>query len=413
MESALKSLYKSHSKPSDFIPEELFKGIVDTLNSAVSGDFIEQYPQLCEMIKDNNEVFAAFKVHDQCTRMAQLLTDDSGNIKSFAQWRKEAEPIANHHNKVWLRTEYDTAVKRAKQAQQWKQFEQERDVLPNLRWVPSTAATPGADHMIFWDTVLPIDDPFWSSHKPGDRWGCQCSIEATDDPETNAPRGSVNDEPAPGLDNNPAQDGKLFSDSHPYFPDSCNTCPFNTGGVTYSPKNKVIDCASCPFFIKCIIHSGCTTDKEYGERLLISNNAHKVEIEENIRAAKALLDSFPEMIIKINPHTLRRGHSNPEYLINGLVADRKGVMDADGITDGFRRAIEQGCSVVVIDLDLHLRDRVLRTNQVAKHISWRFRDFESGTIAECYVIHKGKAVVINKSNYSREKVLQELEKIKP
>lgn len=257
MESALKSLYKSHSKPSDFIPEELFKGILDTLNSAVSGDFAEQYPQLCEMIKDNNEVFAAFKVHDQCTRMVDLLTDESGNIKSFAQWRKEAEPIANHHNKVWLRTEYDTAVKRAKQAQQWKQFEDERDVLPNLRWVPSTAATPGADHMIFWDTVLPIDHPFWSSHKPGDRWGCQCSIEATDDPETDAPRGSINDEPAPGLDNNPAQDGKLFSDSHPYFPDSCNTCPFNTGGgVMSTPKNKARDCASCPY-----IHQIIATDK--------------------------------------------------------------------------------------------------------------------------------------------------------
>lgn len=285
MASAFQSLYKRHTRPSDLVPVELFNGIVKTLNSALSDDFTAEYPDLCEMIRENNEVFAAFKVHDQCKRMAKLLLDEEGNLKSFEQWSKEAEPISNHHNKVWLRTEYDTAIKRAEQARQWKQFESERDVLPNLRWVPSTAATPGADHMIFWDTVRPVDDPFWSQHKPGDRWGCQCSLEATDDPETGIPAGSEMDEPAPGLDNNPAKDGKLFSDSHPYFPSSCSTCPFNSVGVQTTPTNKARDCASCKLLHKCVAEA-------------MQNNVGDIkQLAEMLKADKSYTD------VEYNPET--------------------------------------------------------------------------------------------------------------
>ncbi len=290
MESALESLYKRHARPSDLVPVDLFNGIVKTLNSAISDGFTEEYPDLCEMIRGNNEVFAAFKVHDQCERMAKLLLDEDGNLKSFEQWSKEAEPISNHHNKVWLRTEYDTAIKRAEQARQWRRFESERDVLPNLRWVPSTAATPGADHVVFWHTVRPVDDPFWNQHKPGDRWGCQCSLEATDDPETDIPAGGEFDEPAPGLDNNPAKDGKLFSDSHPYFPKDCSTCPFSSGKIPAAPTNKARDCASCALLHKCIaeaMQNGQDEIRELAERLKENPSYKDVEYNPETGGLKA------------------------------------------------------------------------------------------------------------------------------
>ena len=53
----------------------------------------------------------------------------------------------------------------------------------------------------------------------GDRWNCKCSLAATNEPPTGAPRGSnePKDQPSPGLDNNPGVDGKLFRDTHPYI----------------------------------------------------------------------------------------------------------------------------------------------------------------------------------------------------
>ena len=51
----------------------------------------------------------------------------------------------------------------------WKLFERDADVLPNLRWMQTTSANPREAHAVFWRNklTLPIDDPFWSKHRPG------------------------------------------------------------------------------------------------------------------------------------------------------------------------------------------------------------------------------------------------------
>lgn len=210
------------------IEENLFDAFWATYNLATDQGIAQSsYPDPAsdfrEALRYNNAVFAAFKVHRMQNDMAALLLDENGDLKPFEQWMKDVQPIASHQCERWLRTEYDTAVIRAHQAADWQQFQREKDVLPNLRWMPSTSLHPGADHKIFWDTVRPVDDPFWDQHRPGDRWNCKCTLSSTDDPETPVP--TIPNEPAPptgtsphaGLDNNPGKDGKIFSDSHPYI----------------------------------------------------------------------------------------------------------------------------------------------------------------------------------------------------
>ena len=200
----------------------LFNEICDRINEAArkgldESGTVDPDDDFRTAILRNNEVFAAFKVHRMQNDMARLLLDSNGNLKPFEQWRKEVMPIASHQVGQWLRTEYNTAVLRAHQAADWQQFEREKDVLPNLRWMPSTSVNPGKDHMIFWGTVRPIDDPFWNEHRPGDRWNCKCDLSSTDDPVTEIPDFTKKDNPHPGLDNNPGKDGKLFSDTQPYI----------------------------------------------------------------------------------------------------------------------------------------------------------------------------------------------------
>lgn len=200
----------------------LFNEICDRINEAARKGFdesgaVDPDDDFRAAILRNNEVFVAFKVHRMQNDMARLLLDSNGNLKPFEQWRKEVMPIASHQVGQWLRTEYNTAVLRAHQAADWQQFEREKDVLPNLRWMPSTSVNPGKDHMVFWGTVRPIDDPFWNEHRPGDRWNCKCDLSSTDDPVTEIPDFTKKDNPHPGLDNNPGKDGKLFSDTHPYI----------------------------------------------------------------------------------------------------------------------------------------------------------------------------------------------------
>lgn len=71
--------------------------------------------------------------------MAAKLVDSNGALKPFDRWLNDVLPIASHQCGSWLRTEYDTAVIRAQQAAEWKRFERDKDVLPNLKWVPSTS----------------------------------------------------------------------------------------------------------------------------------------------------------------------------------------------------------------------------------------------------------------------------------
>ncbi len=219
---ALRNIYGKNFHPMTDIEINLFNEICDRINEAArkgldESGTVDPDDDFRTAILRNNEVFAAFKVHRMQNDMARLLLDSNGNLKPFEQWRKEVMPIASHQVGQWLRTEYNTAVLRAHQAADWQQFEREKDVLPNLRWMPSTSVNPGKDHMIFWGTVRPIDDPFWNEHRPGDRWNCKCDLSSTDDPVTEIPDFTRKDNPHPGLDNNPGKDGKLFSDTHPYI----------------------------------------------------------------------------------------------------------------------------------------------------------------------------------------------------
>ena len=129
--------------------------------------------------------------------MAARLLDSNGNLKPFEQWKAEVLPIASHQCGPWLETEYNTAVLRARQTAQWQQFLDEKDVLPNLKWLPSTSPNPGADHRLYWNTILPIGHPFWDQHCPGDRWNCKCSLTSTDEPPTPVP--SEEEPPFPAI----------------------------------------------------------------------------------------------------------------------------------------------------------------------------------------------------------------------
>ncbi|MCS2621089.1 hypothetical protein NXW11_24720 [Bacteroides thetaiotaomicron] len=80
-----------------------------------------------------------------------------------------------------------------------------KDVLPNLKWMPSTSVTPGADHQIFWGTIRPIDDPFWNEHRPGDRWNCKCTLSSTDEAPTAVPDENGQNKAHDGLENNPGK----------------------------------------------------------------------------------------------------------------------------------------------------------------------------------------------------------------
>lgn len=300
---ALRNIYGKNFHPMTDIEINLFNEICDRINEAARKGFdesevVDPDDDFRTAILRNNEVFVAFKVHRMQNDMAKLLLDSNGNLKPFEQWRKEVMPIASHQVGQWLRTEYNTAVLRAHQAADWQQFEREKDILPNLRWMPSTSVNPGKDHMVFWGTVRPIDDPFWNEHRPGDRWNCKCDLSSTDDPVTEIPDFTKKDNPHPGLDNNPGKDGKLFSDSHPYIENA------------YKGAKKAVDKMTARID-KMIAEMPDNLTKE--EKIAIARN--------NLEIEKAL------KIIKKKPMSVEKAdkqNANPNH-VDEFILDSKGA----------------------------------------------------------------------------------------
>lgn len=225
LSQALRAIYDGMNVE-DEIQRDAFEEMLRIFNEAAVAGIIAskktppRMETFLDQLKYNNEVFSAFKVHRMQNDMAARLVDENGQLKPFEKWKRDVEDIADHYCNRWLQTEYDTAVLRAHQATDWLQFEAEKDVYPNLRWMPTTSVEPDPYHKQYWQAklTLPINHPFWKSHRPGDRWNCKCSLRQTDEPATTEAIADFKPVPSQaGLDNNPAQDGKLFSDSHPYY----------------------------------------------------------------------------------------------------------------------------------------------------------------------------------------------------
>lgn len=225
--------------------------------------------------------------------IAALMVSDDGKLKPFSQFAKDVKPYVSHQNRVWLETEYNTAVHRAQLASEWQQFVRDADILPNLRWVPTTSPNIGEDHRVFWNVIRPVDDSFWSVHRPGDRWNCKCSLEQTDKDITPVPNGSIEkgSTPSRGLDNNPGKDGKLFNENHPYFPNNCSSCPFkstNLSALFHSLAAKK-DCYNCKHINGAIKESDhrLSHNRNLYNTLLVDDNYKNVKYDKKTGGVRA------------------------------------------------------------------------------------------------------------------------------
>ena len=231
---ALLNIYRENVDIDHDIEENLFRETKRIFDEAIAEGYADasekHVPLPDEAFRDaflhSADVFSAFRVHKMQRDIAAQMIDENGQLKPFSKFVKDVSPYIEHRNRAWLQTEYNTAIIRAQNAAEWQQFQEEKDVYPNLEWIQSTSPNPGADHMPFWGTVLPVDDPFWDEHKPGDRWNCKCELRQTDKQSTPVPVSDGKSDPAPGLESNPAKAQEVFSDNHPYYPDGCLTCPF-------------------------------------------------------------------------------------------------------------------------------------------------------------------------------------------
>lgn len=183
--------------------------------------------------------------------------------------------------------------------------------------------------MKFWSSrlTLPVDDPFWDHHYPGERWGCKCTCEQTDEPVNDlGVHDDIPDTASKGLHGNPGQTGQLFSEDHPYYPKNCGSCPFNKGVRNRMSLflNKKKDCESCQAVGSAIKKENTIYD--IGEslvRLYDLDNNHLLDevkaitsskifkqVEKNIFSAIGSEDNDYERLLAVARKASHRGYTS-------------------------------------------------------------------------------------------------------
>ena len=204
-EDALIAIVTTGDKP---ISPELYQRYADNFRRAVDAVPIDD-TDLSAQWHANVSRFAAYKAYHATEELRRIAEEEDGDM-AFLR-------ATLHKYNRYQAAEYNTAVARARTGKQWQQFDEpdNRRLFPCIKWLPSRSATPREEHMPFYNRVWPKDDPFWTYNQPGTLWNCKCDWEQTDEEPTdgNPDRRIVK----PGLDQNPATSGQIFTDSAPYI----------------------------------------------------------------------------------------------------------------------------------------------------------------------------------------------------
>lgn len=428
---AMKAIFnqKGSSFSIDIMADENVQSLIEAHTSVLDRNLqrLEMSDLMRQRLTRSNYIFSGLKTFHELNEAFPSLLDENGNKKTFERFLNDVRKIDETYNGNYLRAEYNFVQASAEMAAKWEGFMEDGDHY-YLQYRTQHDDKVRPEHASLDRVTLPPSDSFWESYYPPNGWNCRCTVvqvlkrkyEPTPHDEAMSLGEEALQTDKKGIFRfNSGKEQKTFPDYNPYTIKRCRDCDIAKGKLNlgFVPENEL--CAACKLVHKCQDLKGCVPDEIYGNRLLISKQADQSEIVPNTRAARALVSSFPDMTMQIRKDVVGFQVKNPEYLINGMIADRKGILSPNGVASGFNKAIKQGCSAVVIDLDMHPENfKELQTIKMASAINNRHMDFENGTIQECYVVFNGKAVRITANHFvsdtkqTKENIKIELDKIK-
>jgi len=150
-------------------------------------------------------------VHDVKTAIQKVI--DEG--KSINWFREHFDEITQKHGwtgwagedskegRAWrTKTIFTTNLKMSYAAGRDEQLN-DPDILaerPYLRYVHSGSKNPRQEHLKWHNLILPADDPFWSTNRPPNGYGCDCDVESVSEAELKK-YGKIKPDSSPPLKN--------------------------------------------------------------------------------------------------------------------------------------------------------------------------------------------------------------------
>jgi SPP1 gp7 family putative phage head morphogenesis protein len=342
-------------------------------------------PKLAHSLKYDVAKFSAFKETSFRKQLESALTKD-GKILPWSEFKKTADALNIDYNRRWLKTEYNHTVATANMAEQWQDFEAEKDLYPNLKYVTAGDARVRDAHKILDGVVLPVDHPFWKTHTTPLDWGCRCFVEQTDEAASKViPSYKVKE----AFQNNAFYSGKVFNQSAyeaGLSEAEGKEAKENLNGFLQTEKNLI---------------------NTKNPKVQISLGADLQDLKRNYEVANICAKETNIDFI-IRTHNMTIGIKNPEYLIyKKYLGDRKSIKSLNGMLKGIDEAKKQMMQLalnpnqihhyIVWDLDLIKK---LDVDLMIKNILKKVSKDRGRTIKGMIFQYKGKVV-----HLSREQIV--------
>lgn len=134
-----------------------------------------------EKYRLNTYQFSAAKDAATCRMMQAQVYDPNGKLRSWPQFRNEADKIQETTNKVWLRVERDNAARQAIMADKFTDFRADADVYPYWIYKGRLDSKERPEHRSLEGLIFRIGDPYGDSMFPPGDWNCRCTGKQVDD----------------------------------------------------------------------------------------------------------------------------------------------------------------------------------------------------------------------------------------
>ncbi len=104
------------------------------------------------------------------------------------------EVLKTTFNNARLKLIYDTNTRQAYTAGQWQQLQETKSTFPYLRYITQRDDKVRPAHRLWDNVTLPIDHPFWRTHRPPNGYRCRCRVVAVSQAEYDAGKTPTGDD---------------------------------------------------------------------------------------------------------------------------------------------------------------------------------------------------------------------------
>ena len=296
--------------------------------------------------------FSGAKTYAQLKEYNSMLHKD-GKLRPYQDFKEDVLKTNTQYNRNYLQAEFQTARQAGHHARNWQQFQKDKDLFPNLQYLTTNDDRVRPDHVPLHGVIKPIDDPFWDTYYPPNGWRCRCYVIQT--PNAPTQKTIQDDSVRPEFRVNVGKTGQVYGGKHPYF-----TLDATAGN---KKLNEAFELAK--------LHAPYTQlyKSKTGATVKASPFADLKDLPANYATAVKLAEN--NISVKIRPHIVLNNYKNPEYEIEGKLADRKSPI-SHNFRNVFKKATKQGGEIVVLDISktsplLSIKDATILLEKILRN----------------------------------------------